>query len=154
MGLLKTVKRYKNRLVKRFSKELQRKQFNFYCDWSIIVTLKAFAGKLEVPIYTLAEHCLQLGILEVIDLMEDEALKDQLCRHLVRDHLLTPVTKPQSEPISRRLIRLRNVMNILSLFEFIKNPEEQAEAILGLFKKVEPTEGNEEYEVDPIVRTG
>jgi hypothetical protein len=144
MGLFKTVKRYKNRLAKRFSKEIKRQQFNFYCDWAIIATLKAFARKFEVPVYVLAEHCLQLGILEIIDLYNDEALKDQLCRHLVRDHLLTPVTKPQSEPISRRLIRLRNVMNLLSLLEIKNTPEEQAEIILGLFKKVKPTEENEE----------
>lgn len=136
MGLLKTVKRYKNRLAKRFSKEIQRKQFNFYCDWKVIVTLKAFAGKLEVPVYVLTEHCLQLGILEVINLMEDEALEDQLCRHLVRDHLLTPVVMPQSEPISHRLIRFRNVMSLLSLLEAVNTPEEQAEMIMGLFKKV------------------
>jgi len=146
MGLLKTVKRYKKRVSRRFSKEIKRQQFNFCCDWSITVTLKAFAHKLEVPVYFVTEHCLQLGLLEVIDLMQDEALKDQLCRHLVRDHLLTPVTKPQSEPISRRLIRLRNVMNLLSHLEIVKSPEEQAGIILGLFKKVrtdEPDRGTD-----------
>jgi hypothetical protein len=144
MRLLGTVKRYKRRLSRRFRKEIKRQQFNFYCDWKVVVTLKAFAHKLEVPVYVLTEHCLQLGVLEVIDLMEDEALNDQLCRHLVRDHLLTPVTKPQSEPISYRLTRLRNVSNLLSLLEIRKSPEEQAEMILGLFKKVVHTEENEE----------
>jgi len=136
MSLIKTVKRYKNRLARRFSKEIKRQQFNFYCDWTIITTLKVLASEIEIPVYVLSEHCLQLGIQEVLALMQDQALRDQLCRHLVRDHLLTPVTKPQSEPISRRLIRLRNVKNLLTLLEIMKGPEEQAEIILGLFKKV------------------
>ncbi len=47
------------------------------------------------------EHSLQLGITEVYTMTQDEALKDKLCRHLVQDHLLTPVTKPESEQLSQ-----------------------------------------------------
>jgi len=34
-------------------------------------------------------------------------------------------------------------MNLLSLLEIKNTPEEQAEIILGLFKKAKPTEENE-----------
>ena len=143
MGLLGTVKRYKNRLIKQFGNKVQRKQFNFYCDGDIIVTLKALGSELGSPIYPLAEHCLQLGILEVLELTQDRALRDELCRHLVQDHLLTPVTKPQTEPISRRLTRLQNVQSLLSRLEILKSPHEQREIILELFSKVGSVEGNE-----------
>ena len=144
MGLLGTVKRYKNRLARRFSKEIKRKQFNFFCDRRIIIILKAFAGRLEVPVYVLAEHCLELALSEVDELTKDDALKDGLSRHLVREHLLVPTVKPQAAHISRRLLRLMNAMQLLELLELIKSPEEQAEIILGFFKKVQPTEDNEE----------
>ncbi len=47
-----------------------------------------------------------LSVKEVLERGGDvnEALKDQLCRYLVQDYLLTPVTKPESEPLSRRVL--------------------------------------------------
>ena len=41
-------------------------------------------------------------------------------------------------------VRLKNGMNLTSLLEIKKSPEEQAEIIIGLFKKVGPIEENEE----------
>jgi uncharacterized membrane-anchored protein YjiN (DUF445 family) len=96
--------------------------------------VKILAQSLEVPIYVLTEHLIQLGAKEVAELVQDEALKDQLCRHLVRDHLLTPITKPQSEPISRRLYRLKNAMNLVELLETKNTPEEQRLIITELLK--------------------
>jgi hypothetical protein len=43
-----------------------------------------------------------------------------------------------------RLALLRNVKNLLTLLEIKNTPEEQADIILGLFKKVKPKEENEE----------
>jgi len=135
MGLFGAVKRYKTRLVRRFSKEIGRKQLNIATDQSLITTLKEMARELEIPIYVLCEHCLQLGIAEVYEKTQDETLKDQLCRHLVQGHLLTPVIKPQSDPISRRVVRLQNAMNFLRLVEIRATPEEQKEIIKELMKK-------------------
>jgi len=135
MGLVRAVKRYTRRLAKRFIKEIKRKQLNIATDQSLVATLKIVARELEIPIYVLCEHCLQLGIAEVYEKTQDEALKDQLCRHLVRDHLLTPVIKPQSEPISRRLVRLKNAMSFLRLVEIRATPEEQKEILKELMRK-------------------
>jgi len=136
MRLLTTARRYKRRLSKRFTKEIHRRQFNFYCDRDLMAIVRYMADKLEIPVYPLMEHIVQLGVHEIIVLEGDEASKDQLCRHLVRDHLLTPVTKPMSEPISRRLLQLRNAMDFLRLLETQVTPEEQKEIILELMKKV------------------
>ena len=96
--------------------------------------MKLLAHSLEVPVYVLAEHLMQPGAKEVAELVQDEALKDQLRRHLVRDHLLTPVVRPHSEPISRRLYRLKNAMNLLELLETKNTPEEQRVIITELLK--------------------
>ena len=80
--LLKGGRRYKRKLEKRFSQEIGRRQLNFACDERLILLLKLLAKELEVPIYTLAEHLLQLGGAEVAILMKDEALRNQLCHHL------------------------------------------------------------------------
>jgi len=136
MKLPGAVKRYRRRLSKRFTKEIHRKQFNFYCDRDLIAIVRYMADKLEIPVYPLMEHIVQLGVHEIIVLEGDEASRDQLCRHLVRDHLLTPVTKPMSEPISRRLLQLRNAMDFLRLLESRNGPEEQKEIIRELVKKV------------------
>lgn len=89
----------------------------------------------EVPIYVLCEHSLQLGIAEVYTMTQDEALKDKLCRHLVQDHLLTPVTKPESEPLSRRVIQLENAMHFLTLVETRATHEEQRGIVIDLMRK-------------------
>ncbi|MFC1982969.1 hypothetical protein ACFLV5_04235 [Chloroflexota bacterium] len=143
MSLIKTFKRYKKRIEKRFSRHIERQQFNFYCDPDVITMLKDFSYILEIPIYVFTEHCLQTGLSEMIELIKDEALRDDLCRHLVQDHLLTPVTKPQSEPVSRRLRRLRNVRNLLNILEINKTPDEQMQIILELIKRVRPGKENE-----------
>lgn len=137
MELIRAVKRYKKGLAKRFTKEIGRKQFNYYTDRALITLLRLQARHLEVPIYVLCEHCLQLGLAEVYAMTQDEALKDQLCRHLVQDHLLTPITKPESEPLTRRVLQLENAMHFLELLETRNNREEQKEIISALMKKTQ-----------------
>ena len=130
MGLIRVVKRYKRRLAKRFSREIRRRQLNIATDRALVTFIRLMAHQLEVPIYVLCEHSLQLGIAEVYTMTQDKALKDELCRHLVQDHLLTPVTKPESEPISRRALRLRNAMDFLRMLDDQKTPEAQRAVIL------------------------
>ena len=115
--LLKGGRRYKRKLEKRFGQDISRKQLNFACDERLILLLKILAKELEVPIYTLAEHLLQLGGSEVAILMEDEELRNQLCHHLAKHHLSEPEVRLQSEPVSQRVIRLQNAMKFLDLVE-------------------------------------
>lgn len=97
--------------------------------------VRYMADKLEIPVYPLMEHIVQLGVGEIVVLERDDALKDRLCRHLVQDHLLTPVTKPESEPLSQRVLQLENAMDFLELLEIRKSREEQREIIRELLGK-------------------
>lgn len=75
------------------------------------------AHALECPAYCIAEHILQLGLAEVLTGIEDEALEENLQRHLLQNHLLVKELKPMDEPISRRALRLQNTMKLLELIE-------------------------------------
>ena len=135
MELFGALRRYKRRLEKKFAKKIARKQLNFACDERIILGLKMMASSLEVPIYPIAEHLLQLGAAEVLISMKDEALRERLCRHLVEDHLLTPITKPESEPTLQRALRLEDVVRLLELLETKSSPEAVRETIVKLMEE-------------------
>lgn len=135
MGLFGALKHYKKKLEKRFSRQITRKQLNFACDERIILGLKMLAWSLEAPIYVVAEHVLQLGASELMVIVEDEALRERLCRHLVEGHLLTAVTKPESEPTSQRALRLENAMGLLQLLETRSSLGEQEKIILRLMEE-------------------
>ena len=47
---------------------------------------------------------------------------------------MTPVTKPESEPVSRRALKLQNSMDLLELLETRSSPEAQREVILRLMR--------------------
>ncbi|MFC1980279.1 hypothetical protein ACFLVS_05485 [Chloroflexota bacterium] len=143
MGLLRTVRRYKRRLTKRFTKEITRKQLNIATDRSLIIIIRLMARQLEVPVYILCEHCLQLGIAEVDTMTQDEALRDQLCRHLVQDHLLTPVTKPEKEPVSRRVLRLKNAMSLLEILDTGKTSEQQRAILLNIMIEMQGSDNDD-----------
>ncbi len=131
MDLFGIKKRFKRRIEKKF-KPIQRTQFNILCDRRLAAEIRILAHGLECPFYCVTEHLLQLGLAEVLVGLRDEALRERLCRHLVEDHLLTTVTKPESEPISRRALRLQNAIRLLELLEARSSPEAQREVILRL----------------------
>lgn len=122
MNVIRKLKRYKKRVEKRFTHQISREQLNFACDERIILGIKMLAQDLEVPMYPLCEHLLQAGMAEASLVIRDEALKENLCRHLVKDHLLTPITNPESEITSSRAWRLDNAMRLLEYIEFDPTP--------------------------------
>ena len=67
-----------------------RKVFGFLCDPELALGVKLLAHQLEVPIYPLAEHLLQLGAGEVIREIEQPERKRKLQDHLLNGHLLVP----------------------------------------------------------------
>lgn len=113
-----------------------------YCDRSLSALLKYTAGKIEIPMYSLAEHCIQIGLAEVWTTRKDEALMDSMYRHLVQDHLLTPVTKPESEPLPQRVLQLQNALDFLGLLEIWATPAEQREIIRKLWEDSRTIGGN------------
>ena len=127
--------RPKRHLEKQYNEEVSRKQLNFVCLTKVIDALRALARELEVPVYIAGEHVLETGMLEVLEQAEDWALRDQLRRHLVERHLLGQVTIAQREPVSYRLLKLRNALDLLDLLELKKTPEEQRDIIDELYRK-------------------
>ncbi len=117
MALLRAVKRYKRKLERKFTKQIKRVQFNIACDKEIILVAKVLAKRLEAPVYVVSEHALQLGLSEIAILAEDPVLKERLCRHLVQDHLLVPVTRPEPETLTKRALRVQNTLEFLRLVE-------------------------------------
>lgn len=69
--------------------------------------------------------------------MKDDALREQLCRHLLRDHLLVKVTVPASEPVAHRTMRLQNALRYIELMERTRTPQEIKDVLIGLWGKLE-----------------
>jgi len=66
----------------------KRKVFGFLCDPNLAFGVRFIAADLEVPIYTVAEHLLQLGVAQMYPALEDEEHKKELQEHLINEHLL------------------------------------------------------------------
>jgi hypothetical protein len=71
-------------------KPKKRKVFGFLCDPNLARGVKTLARYLEVPIYPLAEHLIQLGAGLVVPALDDEEKKKELQEHLANEHLLVP----------------------------------------------------------------
>jgi|WetSurMetagenome_2_1015567.scaffolds.fasta_scaffold184786_2 hypothetical protein len=133
MKLFRTVKRYKRKLEKRFSHK-KRTQLNFACDEKIVTGIKMLAKELEVPMYPLLEHLLQLGASEVLEITKNDHLKEELCRHLVQEHLLVPVT--DIEPPSANAIKARKAVDFLDAVEELAgDPKALAEIMAKMMKE-------------------
>ena len=111
-------RKYKKKLEKLFKREeIGRKQLNFACDINLIARLKLLASYLDIPLYPLAEHVLELGISEITVIVKDKALTESLQRHLLEDHLLVGRLNPADKHTSDRATRIENALNFLNLIE-------------------------------------
>jgi hypothetical protein len=68
----------------------KRQVFGFLCKPGLIVVTKSLASELEMPIYVIAEHALQLGGAQIYMNSQDEVLKKKLMIHLNQEHLIVP----------------------------------------------------------------
>ncbi len=127
--MFRVVKRYKRKLESHFKKQVDRGQFNIMLDSQLAALVKATARRLEVPTYVLSEHLLQLGVVEVMALMQDEALTERLGRHLLDQHLLVAALDPEPETTTQRVRRISNVLNLLEMLEITADPQEQTDLI-------------------------
>lgn len=114
---MRFLRRYKKRLERKFSPQIGRRGFNFQCDVGLRVLLEVMARRLECPIYVLAEHLLEVGLLEVVALLEDEALMERLQRHLVRHHLLVTDLGDAPPHVSKRARRIESALRLLGIYE-------------------------------------
>ncbi|MBA7597132.1 hypothetical protein ES703_04127 [subsurface metagenome] len=91
--------RKKKRLERKFSRQIERRGFNFQCDVGLANRVRLAAGLLEVPIYPLMEEIIQLGLSDIGEMFIDDALKERLQRHLLTDHLLVDHLDPEHETL-------------------------------------------------------
>lgn len=131
--LRKLTGKLRNRFATR---EISRRQLNITIDNKLILGLKFAARDLEVPIYVVAEHCLQLGLQEVYLERHDKAFKANLQQHLQRNHLLVPSIDPIDERLGVRVRRLRNAMRFLRFFEVSTDVKRQQELLIKLIHEL------------------
>lgn len=127
--LRRFTRRLKNRL---FAREISRKQLNIMIDNKLILGLKIAANDLEVPIYVVAEHCLQVGLEEIYLERHDAAFKANLQRHLQKHHLLVPSVDPVDERLAVRVRRFKNGLRLLKVFELSTDAKRQKEILIRL----------------------
>ncbi|OGO22098.1 MAG: hypothetical protein A2144_05940 [Chloroflexi bacterium RBG_16_50_9] len=72
---------------KIIGKDSGRRTFGFPCSPDIPAQLKMLAGKLNVPIYALAEHSLQLSAALIAKMAEAPEECELLRRHIMDDHV-------------------------------------------------------------------
>ncbi len=80
------------RLLKRKLKN-KRPVFGFLCDDGLSGYAKMIANALGTTISSLAEHSMQMGLVQIAPLLTDPEAKENLRNHLVQDHALTPNLK-------------------------------------------------------------
>jgi hypothetical protein len=84
---------------------------------------RVFAMALECPIYAMAEHLFELGLAEVSVLMQDDALKEQLIRHLAKGHVLVGGIDAEKLECSHRAAHLKEALRLLDEELIFKDTE-------------------------------
>jgi len=79
--------RAQEKIAKRIlGKDTGRHVFGFPCSKELHAEIKVKAGELQIPIFALAEHCLELGIDTISDI-DDPEERDLLHKHLIEHHV-------------------------------------------------------------------
>ncbi|MCJ7635065.1 hypothetical protein MUP77_22080 [Candidatus Bathyarchaeota archaeon] len=77
-------------------KEPDRRLFGFRCSPAIKMTAKVLAKKLHVDLYELAEHSIQLGLMDVAAVMKDPKETEMLREHLNEEHVINHLVESVS----------------------------------------------------------
>ena len=128
----KYTKKFKSKFIQR---EIGRKQFNVLCDQRLIQALKFSAKDLEVPVYVVTEHAIQLGLHEIHLEKHDPAYKENLQHHLIKHHLLVDNLDPIDEHLGKRVWRLKNAIKLLKFLELESDPKKQSTIIERLIEE-------------------
>jgi hypothetical protein len=128
--------KYRKKLEKRFKKDkIGRKQMNFTCDADLIARLKLLAKCLDIPLYPLAEHVMELGMSEVAVITQDRALTEVLQRHLLEEHLLVEQLNPVERHVPDKARRIDNALKLLKLVEAKAGNVEAVEQLIDRILK-------------------
>ena len=130
------LRKYKKKLEKKYKKDrIHRSQLNFTCDIRLIARLKLLAKYLDTPFYPLAEHVLELGMIEVAAKLQDSTLTELLQRHILEEHLRVGHLDPLDGHVSERAKRIDNALKLLQLVEYKAGSVEAVEQIIDRLLK-------------------
>ena len=80
--------RAQERIAKKIlGKDTGRRVFGFACSADIQVKIKMLSGELQIPIFALGEHCLQLGTSSITKAVQNAEERDSLRKHLIERHV-------------------------------------------------------------------
>ncbi len=80
--------RAQEKLVKKMlRKDAGRKVFGFQCSPDIPASLKLLADQINIQLFALAEHALELGTMQIKDAMNDPEELESLRHHLTETHV-------------------------------------------------------------------
>jgi hypothetical protein len=65
-----------------------RKIFGFQCSPDIHANAKVLAKQLNVDLYVVCEHAMQLGLIEIAASMKDSEEREMLLKHLSEEHTI------------------------------------------------------------------
>ena len=128
----KYAKTFKSKFIQG---EIGRKQFNVLCDQRLIQALKFSAKDLEVPVYVITEHAIQLGLHEIHLEKHEPAYKENLQHHLIKHHLLVDNLDPTDERSGNRVRRLKNAIKLLKFLELESDSKKQSTIIERLIEE-------------------
>ena len=120
---------YRKYILKR--KKHKRIQLNFQCDTRLVARLRLISKFLGTPQYPLIEHLLELGMAEAYARSVDPTLREELCRHLIEEHLLVPYINPKYKVKSNRATRINNCLKFLRLLELKAGDPESVKIIIN-----------------------
>jgi hypothetical protein len=104
-----TVQKANERLVRKvLQKDPGRRVFGFQCSPDILSSLKLLADQLHVPLFSLAEHALQLGAIQIAKANKSPEEREELRSHLTEVH----VGMRTIEKISRYDEEASEILNI------------------------------------------
>ena len=72
---------------KILGKDTGRRVFGFACSADIQAKIKMLSGELQIPIFALGEHCLQLGTSSITKAVQNAEERDSLRKHLIERHV-------------------------------------------------------------------
>ncbi|NQT73030.1 MAG: hypothetical protein HQ553_09745 [Chloroflexi bacterium] len=130
--------------MKLFKKKTpKRTVFGFPCDNSLAQMTRLTAKAIEFPIYVLAEHALQIGLAEIMPLLNHEDERADLEHHLRADHLLPPHLGQPITDYDERLISERKESIMQKIIEKEKSKEDVVDAarhliVVAKFAGIEP----------------
>jgi hypothetical protein len=109
------------RLAKRLlGRDSGRPTFGFKCSSLIQASIKKLAGDINAPIFSLSEHALELGMIQISEAIKDPEEREALHQHLTDVHVtdrtiekIARYDKEASEDLTTERLRRHRIDNAM-----------------------------------------